>query len=37
MAAILGFQQRLFSKFRITTKGDNVYLGEIVQRIAKWE
>jgi hypothetical protein len=37
MAAILGLQQRLFSKFRITTNGGNVYLVEIVQRIAKWE
>jgi hypothetical protein len=32
MAAILGLQQRLFSKFRITTNG-NVYLVEIVQRM----
>jgi hypothetical protein len=35
MAAILGLQQRLFSKFRITTNGGQCYLAEIVQRIAK--
>jgi hypothetical protein len=37
MAAILGLQQRLFSKFRITTNGGQCILAEIVLPIAKWE
>jgi hypothetical protein len=37
MAAILGLQQRLFSKFRITTNGGQCIFGEIVLPIAKWE
>ncbi len=37
MAAILGLQQRLLSRFRISTNGGNVFLVEIVQPIARWE
>jgi len=37
MATIMGIQQRLFSKFRITTNGGNVSLVVIVLTVAKWE
>jgi hypothetical protein len=36
MAAILGLQQRLFSKFRITTNEVNVYLRNCTTH-QKWE